>query len=60
MVCGSDGAHSVLLVVVAGRGKLVCPVCLGTGSANNKGLLRRPESKELLDQMYHGRILPKM
>jgi len=43
-----------------GRGKLVCPVCLGTGSANNKGLLRRPESKELLDQMYHGRILPKM
>lgn len=43
-----------------GRGKLVCPVCLGTGSANNKGLLRRPESKDLLDQMYHGRILPKM
>lgn len=43
-----------------GRGKLVCPICLGTGLANNKGLLRRPESKELLDQMYHGRILPKM
>lgn len=61
MVCGSGGAHGVVLVVVmAGRGKLVCPVCLGTGSANNKGLLRRPESKELLDQMYHGRILPKM
>ena len=43
-----------------GRGKLVCPVCFGTGAANNKGLLRRPESKELLDQMYHGRLLPKM
>eukprot|EP00271_Cylindrocystis_brebissonii_P009699 TRINITY_DN24808_c0_g1_i1.p1 TRINITY_DN24808_c0_g1~~TRINITY_DN24808_c0_g1_i1.p1 ORF type:complete len:223 (-),score=30.84 TRINITY_DN24808_c0_g1_i1:72-740(-) len=43
-----------------GRGKLVCPVCLGTGQANAKGLLRRPESKELLDQMYHGRLLPEM
>eukprot|EP00249_Psilotum_nudum_P010910 c22840_g1_i1 orf=78-917(+) len=43
-----------------GRGKLVCPVCLGTGVANNKGLLRRPESKPLLDKMYHGRLLPNM
>ncbi|CAM6090326.1 unnamed protein product [Calypogeia fissa] len=43
-----------------GRGKLVCPVCFGTGVANNKGLLRRPESKALLDQMYHGKLLPKM
>eukprot|EP00850_Spirogloea_muscicola_P020915 SM000230S07351 [mRNA] locus=s230:188610:189116:- [translate_table: standard] len=41
-----------------GRGKLVCPICLGTGQANAKGLLRRPEAKALLDQMYHGRLLP--
>lgn len=42
----------------AGRGKLVCPVCLGTGLPNNKGLLRRPGAKELLDKMYNGRLLP--
>lgn len=42
----------------AGRGKLVCPVCLGTGLPNNKGLLRRPDAKELLDKMYNGRLLP--
>jgi hypothetical protein len=36
---------------VAGRGKLVCPVCLGTGQGNVKGLLRRESSKELLDKM---------
>ncbi|GLJ08555.1 hypothetical protein SUGI_0091230 [Cryptomeria japonica] len=41
-----------------GRGKLVCPVCLGTGLPNNKGLLRRPEGKQLLDKMYHGRLVP--
>ncbi|GJN16017.1 hypothetical protein PR202_gb02967 [Eleusine coracana subsp. coracana] len=41
-----------------GRGKLVCPVCLGTGLPNNKGLLRRPEAKQLLDKMYNGKILP--
>ncbi|XP_019152075.1 PREDICTED: protein EMBRYO SAC DEVELOPMENT ARREST 3, chloroplastic [Ipomoea nil] len=41
-----------------GRGKLVCPVCLGTGLPNNKGLLRRPEARKLLDKMYNGRILP--
>nr|ADE76084.1 unknown [Picea sitchensis] len=41
-----------------GRGKLVCPVCLGTGLPNNKGLLRRPEAKQLLDKMYHGRLVP--
>ncbi|XP_021891061.1 protein EMBRYO SAC DEVELOPMENT ARREST 3, chloroplastic isoform X2 [Carica papaya] len=41
-----------------GRGKLVCPVCLGTGLPNNKGLLRRPDSRQLLDKMYNGRLLP--
>ncbi|KAL3834847.1 hypothetical protein ACJIZ3_009583 [Penstemon smallii] len=41
-----------------GRGKLVCPVCLGTGVPNNKGLLRRPDARQLLDKMYNGRILP--
>ncbi|CAK7339175.1 unnamed protein product [Dovyalis caffra] len=41
-----------------GRGKLVCPVCLGTGLPNNKGLLRRPDARQLLDKMYNGRILP--
>ncbi|XP_010673526.2 protein PHOTOSYSTEM I ASSEMBLY 2, chloroplastic [Beta vulgaris subsp. vulgaris] len=41
-----------------GRGKLVCPVCLGTGLPNNKGLLRRPGAKQLLDKMYNGRLLP--
>ncbi|XP_031480125.1 protein PHOTOSYSTEM I ASSEMBLY 2, chloroplastic [Nymphaea colorata] len=41
-----------------GRGILVCPVCLGTGLANNKGLLRRPEARKLLDKMYNGRLLP--
>ncbi|KAJ0021387.1 hypothetical protein Pint_31339 [Pistacia integerrima] len=35
-----------------GRGKLVCPVCLGTGLPNNKGLLRRPDARKLLDKMY--------
>ena len=41
-----------------GRGKLVCPICLGTGVPNNKGLLRRPGAKELLDKMYNGKLLP--
>ncbi|XP_004497385.1 protein PHOTOSYSTEM I ASSEMBLY 2, chloroplastic [Cicer arietinum] len=41
-----------------GRGKLVCPVCLGTGLPNNKGLLRRPDAKKLLDKMYNGRLIP--
>ncbi|CAK8574384.1 unnamed protein product [Lathyrus sativus] len=41
-----------------GRGKLVCPVCLGTGVPNNKGLLRRPDAKKLLDKMYNGRLIP--
>lgn len=44
--------------LVAGRGKLVCPVCLGTGLPNNKGLLRRPDARKLLDKMYNGRLLP--
>ncbi|XP_031387017.1 protein PHOTOSYSTEM I ASSEMBLY 2, chloroplastic isoform X2 [Punica granatum] len=42
-----------------GRGKLVCPVCLGTGLPNNKGLLRRPDARDLLDKMYNGRLLPR-
>ncbi|KAF1878703.1 hypothetical protein Lal_00047374 [Lupinus albus] len=46
------------LLAIGGRGKLVCPVCLGTGLPNNKGLLRRPGAKELLDKMYNGRLLP--
>ncbi|OVA20714.1 hypothetical protein BVC80_881g80 [Macleaya cordata] len=41
-----------------GRGKLVCPVCLGTGLPNNKGLLRRPDARELINKMYNGRLLP--
>ncbi|PAN35741.1 hypothetical protein PAHAL_6G230800 [Panicum hallii] len=49
--CNGSGA-------VICRGKLVCPVCLGTGLPNNKGLLRRPEAKQLLDKMYNGKILP--
>ncbi|KAL4592838.1 hypothetical protein LXL04_005844 [Taraxacum kok-saghyz] len=32
-------------------GKLVCPVCLGTGLTNNKGLLRRPDAKQLLEKI---------
>eukprot|EP00262_Sarcandra_glabra_P011109 TRINITY_DN26824_c0_g1_i1.p1 TRINITY_DN26824_c0_g1~~TRINITY_DN26824_c0_g1_i1.p1 ORF type:complete len:189 (+),score=19.71 TRINITY_DN26824_c0_g1_i1:54-620(+) len=43
-----------------GRGKLVCPVCLGTGLPNNKGLLRRPDARQLLDKMYNGRLLPRI
>lgn len=42
-----------------GRGQLVCPICLGTGTNNVRGLLRRPEAKDLLDQMYHGTLKPK-
>ncbi|XP_050370533.1 protein PHOTOSYSTEM I ASSEMBLY 2, chloroplastic isoform X2 [Argentina anserina] len=49
--CGGSGA-------VLCRGKLVCPVCLGTGVPNNKGLLRRPDAKQLLEKMYNGRLLP--
>ncbi|RDX95857.1 Protein PHOTOSYSTEM I ASSEMBLY 2, chloroplastic, partial [Mucuna pruriens] len=41
-----------------GRGKLVCPVCLGTGLPNNKGLLRRPEARKLLDKINIEQILP--
>ncbi|OMP03390.1 hypothetical protein COLO4_10447 [Corchorus olitorius] len=29
-----------------------------TGLPNNKGLLRRPDAKKLLDKMYNGRLLP--
>lgn len=48
----------VVLSLWTGRGKLVCPVCLGTGLPNNKGLLRRPDARKLLDKMYNGRLLP--
>ncbi|KAK9125506.1 hypothetical protein Scep_014352 [Stephania cephalantha] len=41
-----------------GRGKLVCPVCLGTGLPNNKGLLRRPDARKLLDKIMNRRGLP--
>ncbi|XP_056843818.1 protein PHOTOSYSTEM I ASSEMBLY 2, chloroplastic-like [Raphanus sativus] len=40
-----------------GRGELFCPVCLGTGLPNNKGLLRRPGAHELFDTMYNGLLL---
>ncbi|KAG4919923.1 hypothetical protein JHK85_058204 [Glycine max] len=46
------------LLAIRGRGKLFCPVCFGTGLPNNKGLLRRPEARKLLDKMYNGRLLP--
>ncbi|KAJ9558978.1 hypothetical protein OSB04_013592 [Centaurea solstitialis] len=49
---------ALFLLLNTGRGKLVCPVCLGTGLPNNKGLLRRPDAKQLLDKMYNGRLLP--
>lgn len=48
----------MFLILETGRGKLVCPVCLGTGLPNNKGLLRRPDAKQLLEKMYNGRLLP--
>ena len=41
-----------------GRGQLVCGVCFGTGLRNVRGLLRRPESKLLVQQMQHGEIRP--
>jgi len=57
----SDGAYEFTECPNCyGRGKLVCPVCLGTGVGNNKGLLRRPSSKALLDKMYHGELRPQM
>lgn len=57
----SDGAYEFTECPNCyGRGKLVCPVCLGTGVGNNKGLLRRPSSKTLLDKMYHGELRPQM
>ncbi|XP_064940268.1 protein PHOTOSYSTEM I ASSEMBLY 2, chloroplastic-like isoform X3 [Musa acuminata AAA Group] len=53
-VCRNCAGSGVVLC----RGKLVCPVCLGTGLPNNKGLLRRPEARKLLEKMYNGRLLP--
>ncbi|KAK1313910.1 hypothetical protein QJS10_CPA06g02261 [Acorus calamus] len=50
--------YGSLFIIRVGRGKLVCPVCLGTGLPNNKGLLRRPEGRKLLDKMYNGKLLP--
>ncbi|KAG6469264.1 hypothetical protein ZIOFF_073970 [Zingiber officinale] len=52
------GRDFAILSKRLGRGKLVCPICLGTGLPNNKGLLRRPEARKLLEKMYNGRLLP--
>ena len=41
-----------------GRGTLVCQVCFGTGVYNVRGLLRRPEAKELVRQIARGGIAP--
>ena len=41
-----------------GRGVLVCQVCFGTGYYNVRGLLRRPEAKELVRQIARGGIAP--
>mmetsp|Transcript_10386 Transcript_10386/g.35848 ORF Transcript_10386/g.35848 Transcript_10386/m.35848 type:complete len:234 (-) Transcript_10386:629-1330(-) len=41
-----------------GRGLLVCQVCFGTGVNNVRGLLRRPEAKELVKQIARGGIAP--
>eukprot|EP00667_Euglena_gracilis_P016342 EG_transcript_17073 len=41
-----------------GRGVLVCPVCYGTGLPNAKGLLRRPESRLLVERMQNSTLLP--
>ncbi|KAK6925724.1 hypothetical protein RJ641_007443 [Dillenia turbinata] len=40
-----------------GRGKLVSPVCLGSGLPNHKGLLRTPDARKLPDKMYNGGLL---
>ena len=41
-----------------GRGVRVCPVCFGTGERNVRGLLRRPESTEIVKAMQNGTLRP--
>jgi len=41
-----------------GRGARVCGVCFGTGERNVRGLLRRPESTELVKAMQRGELRP--
>jgi CCR4-NOT transcription complex subunit 6 len=41
-----------------GRGTLVCKTCFGTGLRNVRGLLRKPQAKELIAKMQNGTILP--
>jgi hypothetical protein len=41
-----------------GRGVRVCGVCFGTGERNVRGLLRRPESTEIVKAMQRGELRP--
>lgn len=41
-----------------GRGARVCQRCFGTGLANVKGLLRRPEATLLVQKMQSGTLQP--
>ena len=41
-----------------GRGVRVCGVCFGTGERNVRGLLRRPESTEIVKAMQNGTLRP--
>lgn len=41
-----------------GRGARVCQRCFGTGLANVKGLLRRPEATLLVQRMQAGTLQP--
>ena len=41
-----------------GRGVRVCGVCFGTGERNVRGLLRRPDSTEIVKAMQKGELRP--
>ena len=41
-----------------GRGVRVCGVCFGTGERNVRGLLRRPDSTEIVKAMQRGELRP--
>ena len=41
-----------------GRGTLVCKTCFGTGLRNVRGLLRKPQAKQLIEKMQHGELQP--